>query len=85
MEVTDGRQDLTSETGTVDKFAFRKLNGPPPGTARNVKILKAALNVMFKGNLPKHFVHVGNLNATSKTVSRIVNGTDLDSVLPCFY
>ena len=85
MEVTDGRQNLTSETGTVDKFAFIKLNGPPPGAARNVKILKAALNVMFKGNFPKHFIHVGNLNTTSKTVSRIVNGTDLDSVLPCFY
>ena len=73
MEVTDGRQDLTSETGTVDKFAFIKLNGPPPGAARNVKILKAALNVMFKGNFPKHFIHVGNLNTTSKTVS-IVRG-----------
>ena len=84
-DLTDGRQNLTSETGTVDKFAFIKLNGPPPGAARDVKILKAALNVMFKGNFPKHFIHVGNLNTTSKTVSRIVNGTDLDSVLPCFY
>ena len=32
MEVTGG-QDLTSDTGTVDKFAFIKLNGPPPGAA----------------------------------------------------
>ena len=83
MEVT-GMQDLTSDTGTVDKFAFIKLNGPPPGAARNVKILKAALNVMFQYNFAKHFKHVGNLNITSKVVSRIVNGTDQDSVLPCF-
>ena len=84
-EVTD-KEDLTSETGTVDKFAFIKLNGPPPGLGKNVKILKAALNVMFKDNFAKHFTHAGsNLKLTSKVVSKILNGNDKQSVLPCFY
>ena len=82
-EVT-GREDLTSDTGTVDKYAFVKLNGPPPGAGRNVKILKAALNVMCKDNFAKIFTHAGHLNVTSKVVSRIINGTDQQSVLPFF-
>ena len=47
-----------------------------PSAAWNVKILKAALKVMFKDNFAKHFTHSGNSNVTSKVVSRIRNGTD---------
>ena len=83
-EITD-KGDLTSQIGTVDKFASITLNGPPPSAARNVKILKAAFKVMFKDNFAKHVTHSGNSNVTSKVVSRIINGTDQDSVLPCFY
>ena len=64
--------------------SFFKLNGPPPSTARNVKILKAALNVMSKDNFANHFTLSGNFNVTSKVVSRIIV-TDQDSVLPCVY
>ena len=70
----------------MDKFAsIALINGPPPGAARNVKLLKAAFKVMFKDKFAKHVTHSGNSNVTSKVVSRIINGTDQDSVLPCFY
>ena len=69
----------------MDKFASIKQNGPPPSATRNVKILNTALNVMLKDNFAKHFTHSGNFDVTSKVVSRIINGTDQDSVLPCFY
>ena len=41
----------------MDKFASIKQNGPPPSAARNVKILYAALKVMFKDNFAKQFTH----------------------------
>ena len=71
----------------MGKFASLKRNGPPPSAARNVKILKAALKVMFKDNFAKHFTHSGNFSVTSKNTKRIkiVNSIDQDSVLPCFY
>ena len=70
----------------MDKFAsIALINGPPPSAARNVKLLKAAFKVMFKDKFAKHVTHSGNSNVTSKFVSRIINGTDQDSVLPCFY
>ena len=48
------------EIGTVDKLAFIKLNGPPPGLKTNRKMLKAALTLMFNGHYAKHFSHTGN-------------------------
>ena len=69
----------------MDKFASIKQNGPPPSATRNVKILYAALKVMLKDNFAKQFTHFGNFNVTSKVVSRMINGTDQDSVLQCFY
>ena len=84
-EVTDSHS-LTTDTGTVDKTAFLRLNGPPPGAKKNTKFLKAALNIMFKDNYAKHFTHSKEgLNLTSKVVTRITNGSDQPSVLPCFY
>ena len=81
IEITS--EDLT-DTGTVDKFTFIKLNGPPPGLDKNKKILKTALHLMFKDDFAKHFIHTGqNLNTTSKVVNRIMNG-DGDKILPCF-
>ena len=66
--------------------AFVRLNGPPPGAKKNTKFLKAALNIMFKDNYAKHFTHSKEgLNVTSKVVTRITNGSDQLSVLPCFY
>ena len=83
-EITD-KDDLTSQTGTVHKFASIKLNGPPLRTARNVKILNAALKIMFKDNFAKYFTHSGNFNVSSKGIKKIKNGTGQDSVLPHFY
>ena len=72
------------DTGTVDKLAFIRLNGPPPGLKSNKKCLKAALNLMFKDGFAKHFQYTGkSLNITSKVVSRILNGEN-QSILPCF-
>ena len=74
----------TSETGTVDKLAFIKLNGPPPGLKSNRIFLKEALTLMFKGNYQKHFIHSGQkLKATSKVVSRITQGNEQE-IQPCF-
>ena len=42
------------ETGTVDKLAFIRLNRPPPCLKSNKKMLKAALNLMFKDGCSKH-------------------------------
>ena len=52
---------------------------------RKIKeILKTALNLMFKDDFAKHFIHTGkNLNVTSKVVNRIMTG-DGDKILPCF-
>ena len=47
----------TLDTGTVDKTAFVRLNGPLPGSKKNTKFLKAASNIMFKDNYAKHFTH----------------------------
>ena len=75
----------TSETGTVDKLAFIKLNGPPPGLKANTKFLKAALILMFKGNYAKHFTHSGQkVEATSRVISKVTQG-DESKILPCFY
>ena len=74
------------ETRTVDKFAFIRLNGPPPGLKSNKQILKAALNLMFKDGFSKHFTHKGqSLNITSKVVNRITESEDKQLVLPCFF
>ena len=55
----------TQETGTVDKLAFIKLNGPPPGLHSNKKMLKNALCLMFNGDYSNNFKHVGQaLNKT---------------------
>ena len=84
-EVTDS-YSLTIDTGTVDKTAFVRLNGPPPGSKKITKFLKAALNMMSKDNYAKHFTHSKEgLHLTSKLVTRITNGNDQLSVLPCFY
>ena len=72
------------ETGTVDKLAFIKLNGPPPGFKANKKLLKNALTLMFDGSYANHFSHSNNVGATSKVVCRITEGCN-DKLLPCFY
>ena len=75
----------SKDTGTVDKLAFIKLNGPPPGLKTNKKMLEYALTLMFKGPYSSHFIHLGkNLGTTSKVMTRIVNG-DKSTVLPCFF
>ena len=72
------------DTGTVDKLAFIRLNGPPPGL-KSRKWLKASLGLMFKDGYAKHFQHTGkSLNLTSKVVSRIIDGGNKQSILPCF-
>ena len=75
----------TSKTGTVDKLAFIKLNGPPPGLKSNKKFLKEALtHLMFKGNYQKKFIHSGQkITATSQVVCRITQGNEQE-ILPCF-
>ena len=71
-----------SDTGTVDKLVFLRLNGPPPGLLQNKKLFKSALCLMFKGDFSSHFLHIGrNLNATSLVIDRIHNA---DDALPCF-
>jgi len=79
---------LTIDTGTVDNTAFVRLNGPPPGSKKNTKFLKAALNKMFCFDMlnAKHFTHSKEgLHLTSKVVTRITNDNDQLSLLPCFY
>ena len=66
------------DTGTVDKLAFIKLNGPPPGFKANKKLLKNALTLMFDGSYANHFSHSNNVGATSKVGCN-------DKLLPCFY
>ena len=74
----------TAETGTVDKLAFIKLNGPPPGLKSNKTMLTAALTLMFNGPYSSHFIHSGQrVGCTSKVISRIIDG-DASYVLPCF-
>ena len=73
------------ETGTVDKLAFIRLNGPAPGLKSNKIMLKAALNLMFKDGYSKHFIHKGkSLNITSRVVNRITESDDNQLILPCF-
>ena len=75
----------TAETGTVDKLAFIKLNGPPPGLKSNKTMLTAALTLMFNGPYSSHFIHSGQrVGCTSKVISRIIDG-DASYVLPCFF
>ena len=70
------------ETGTVDKLAFIRLNGPPLGLKSNKKLLKAALNLMFKDGYSKHFIRNGkSLNITSKVVNRITESDDNQLIL----
>ena len=68
-----------SDTGTIDKMVFIKLNGPPPGFRKKHKrILKSALLLMFNGDFSSHFTHSGQkLTKTSLVVSKIHN-TEID-------
>ena len=71
------------DTGTNDKLTFIKLNGPKPGAVKNERILKAALNMMYKGNFAPHFIHIGEkTRTTSLVVERIRNNKN--ELLPCF-
>ena len=45
--------------GAVDKLAFKRLNGPPPGLSVDRRIYKSALALMFKGDYASHFLHIG--------------------------
>ena len=72
-----------SDTGTIDKMVFIKLNGPPPGFRKNKRILKSALLLMSNGDFSSHFTHSGQkLNKTSLVANKIHN-TEID-ILPCF-
>ena len=72
------------KTGTVDQLAFLKLNGPPPGSLKNRKMYKTALNLLFKGDCASHFLHLGrDLQTTSLVVDRILNVSP-DNLQPCF-
>ena len=42
-------------TGTVDKFAFIRINGPSPGSSLKRKFYKSAWALMFKGDYIFHF------------------------------
>ena len=50
-----------SDTGTIDKMVFIKLNGPPPGFRKNKRILKSALLLMFNGD-SLHTSHILDRN-----------------------
>ena len=63
-----------SDTGTIDKLAFIRLNGPPPSLAKNKMMLKAALQLMFNGDFAKNLLHNGQkLKTTSIVIERILN------------
>ena len=71
------------DTGRIDKLAFVRLNGPPPGSIKNRKMLKTGLNLMDKGDYAPHVLHMGKkLKTTSVAVERILNASS--NVLPCF-
>ena len=64
------------DTGTVDKLAFIRLNGPPPGCIKNRKLLKTALNLMYKSDYAPHVLYMGrNLKTTPVVVERILNAS----------
>ena len=63
-------------TGTVDKLAFIRLNGPPLGFSLKW-IYNSALALMFKGDYASHFLHIDrNLKATLIVVDRILSSNE---------
>ena len=79
--------DDISQTGTIDKLTFIKLNGPPPGMLNNRSIFERALVSHFNGNFANHFINTTKFDrGTSIVVNRILNPTDskIDAILPCF-
>ena len=54
--------DNLVDTGTIDRLTFIRLNGPPPGLKNNRQMFKTALNLMFKGDYSKHFLHLSGQN-----------------------
>ena len=58
-------------TGTVEKLAFIRLNGQPPG------IYKSALALTFKGDYASHFLHIGrNVKTTLIVLDRILSSNE---------
>ena len=63
-------------TGTVDKLAFIRLNGPPLGFSLKW-IYNSALAFKFKGDYASHFLHIDrNLKATLIVVDRILSSNE---------
>ena len=81
---TQDAVDNLVDTGTIDKLTFIRLNGSPPGLKNNRQMFKTALDLMFKGDYSKHFLHLSgqNLKATSLVVETIL--TSEARVLPSF-
>ena len=75
--------DVTN-TGTIDKLAFLKLNGPPPGMLKNRDLFKKSLEVHYKGDYSSHFINRTGINTlTSKVVHRILE-PPAEKIFPCF-
>ena len=66
------------DTGTIDKLAFVRLNGPPRGFQQKRRLFKSALQLMYKDDFTKDFLHVGgrHLKTTSLVIERIRNSND---------
>ena len=79
--------DDISQTGTIDKLTFIKLNGTPPGMLNNRSIFERALVSHFNGNFANHFINTTKFDrGTSIVVNRILNPTDskIDAIMQCF-
>ena len=75
--------DLT-DAGTIDKFTFVRLCGPPPGMRQNRKLFEFAQNYHLKSKFSRHFVNTSRIEqVTSKVVDKIIN-PKVNNVLPCF-